>query len=55
MEVSITSSCCQNYGICGEQYITDLRFDDNGDLVSSRLRVMTKPLRNSDEYTKAAR
>ena len=55
MEVSITSSCCQNYGICGAQYITDLRFDDNGDLVSSRLRVMTKPLRNSDEYTKAAR
>lgn len=30
LEVSITSTCCQDYGICGEQYITDLRFDNDG-------------------------
>lgn len=30
MEVSIESSCCQNYGICGEQYISDMRFNDAG-------------------------
>jgi Niemann-Pick C1 protein len=55
MEIGIESPCCQNYGICGEQYISDLRFDDNGDLVSSRLRVMTKPLRNSKDYIRSAR
>lgn len=55
MEVSIESSCCQNYGICGEQYISDLRFDNSGNLVSSRLRVMTKPLRNSADYIRSAR
>lgn len=55
MEIGIESACCQNYGICGEQYISDLRFDDNGELVSSRLRVMTKPLRNSADYIRSAR
>jgi Niemann-Pick C1 protein len=54
-DVTIESTCCQNYGICGEQYITDVRFDDEGDLVSSRLRVMTKPLRGSEDYIRAAR
>ncbi len=30
-------------------------FDDDGKLVSSRLRVMHKPLRNSSAYIRAAR
>jgi Niemann-Pick C1 protein len=55
MQISIESPCCQNYGICGEQYISDLRFDDEGNLVSTRLRVMTKPLRNSADYIRSAR
>lgn len=56
MEVGIESNCCQNYGICGEQYISDIRTDaETGKLLSSRLRVMTKPLHNSSEYIRAAR
>ena len=55
LSVNIESTCCQSYGICGEQYISDLRFDDDGKLKSSRLRVMTKPLRNSKDYIQAAR
>ena len=55
MSVSITSGCCQSYGICGEQYNKDLIFNDEGKLVSSRLRVMHKPLRNSSDYIRAAR
>lgn len=55
MQVSIESTCCQNYGICGEQYITDIRFDDEGNIKSTRLRTMTKPLRGSDDYIRAAR
>ena len=27
-DVTIESNCCQNYGICGEQYITDVRFNN---------------------------
>lgn len=55
LDVSISSACCQNYGICGEQYHTDLIFNEEGTLVSSRLRVMHKPLRNSEDYIRAAR
>lgn len=55
MAISITSGCCQSYGICGEQYNKDLIFNDEGKLVSSRLRVMHKPLRNSYDYIRAAR
>lgn len=55
LSVKITSGCCQSYGICGEQYATDLIFGDDGKLKSSRLRVMHKPLRNSYDYIRAAR
>ena len=56
LEVSITSACCQSYGICGEQYSSDLQFDENtGKLISTRLRVMHRPLRNSYDYIRAAR
>ena len=55
LSVSIDSACCQSFGICGEQYNKDLIFNEKGDLVSSRLRVQHKPLRNSYDYIKAAR
>lgn len=55
LEVSITSTCCQSYGICGEQYSSDLEFDEQGKLISTRLRVMHRPLRNSYDYIRAAR
>lgn len=55
LSISITSACCQSFGICGEQYNKDLIFDDDGKLVSTRLRVMHKPLRNSYDYIRAAR
>ena len=55
MQVSIESPCCQTYGICGEQYRSDLTFGEDGKLKSTRLRVMHKPLRNSYDYIRAAR
>ena len=55
LSVSITSGCCQSYGICGEQYNKDLIFGDDGKLKSTRLRVMHSPLRNSYDYIRAAR
>ena len=32
-----------------------MRFDDDGNLVSTRLRTMTKPLRKSEDYIRSAR
>lgn len=55
LSISIDSPCCQSFGICGEQYNKDLIFDDDGKLVSTRLRVMHTPLRNSYDYIRAAR
>jgi Niemann-Pick C1 protein len=55
LAISITSPCCQSYGICGEQYSTDMQFGDESKLISSRLRVMHRPLRNSYDYIRAAR
>jgi Niemann-Pick C1 protein len=55
LEISITSPCCQSYGICGEQYSSDMQFGEDGKLVSTRLRVMHRPLRNSYDYIRSAR
>jgi Niemann-Pick C1 protein len=54
MAVEIGSSCCQTYGICGEQYNKDISFNDDGTIKSSRLRFMHTPLRKSEDYIKAA-
>lgn len=55
LAIKIDSPCCQSYGICGEQYVTDVTFDEEDKVVSSRLRVMHKPLHNSYDYIRAAR
>lgn len=38
VNVKIDSECCQNYGLCGEQYSLDIIFDDEGVVRATRFR-----------------
>lgn len=38
VKVKVNSKCCQQYGICGEQYSLDVIFDDYGQVSASRFR-----------------
>ncbi|OMJ75522.1 hypothetical protein SteCoe_25300 [Stentor coeruleus] len=55
LEVSISSVCCKKYGICGEQFDTDIIFDDDGNIVTSRFRFQHKALTTQKGYINALR
>lgn len=55
LDVSIESVCCKKYGICGEQYDTDIIFDDEGNIVTSRFRFQHKALTSQKDYIDALR
>lgn len=38
VQVKIDSSCCQDYGLCGEQFSLDVIFDDTGVVRATRYR-----------------
>ncbi|KAM3130411.1 hypothetical protein pb186bvf_017510 [Paramecium bursaria] len=50
LATKINSPCCQKYGICGEQFETDIVTNDEGQVTASRLRFQHTPLHNSKEY-----
>lgn len=53
VQIKIESDCCQNYGICGEQYIGDIVFNDDGKVVSTRFRFQHTMTYTDDDYTRA--
>lgn len=48
--IKILSTCCQSYGICGEQYSGDIIFDDFGSVTASRFRYQNQPLKYQEDY-----
>lgn len=50
IETKITSNCCQQYGICGETFETDIVVNEDGYVKASRLRFQHRPIHNSEDY-----
>ena len=50
VEIKVESDCCQKYGICGEQYVTDISFDRNGKVSATRFRFSHTPVRFQDDF-----
>ena len=50
VKIKIESDCCQKYGICGEQYVSDINFDVNGKVVATRFRYMHTAVRYQDDF-----
>ena len=53
MKIKIESECCQHFGICGEQFVTDIVFDDNGKVSATRFRFQHKPLKYQSDFINA--
>jgi Niemann-Pick C1 protein len=51
--IKIDSDCCQLYGICGEQYVQDVVFNDDGKVISTRFRFQHTMTYDDDDYTRA--
>lgn len=50
VQIKVESACCQQYGICGEQFFTDINFDDNGKVSATRFRFSHTPVRYQDDF-----
>ena len=50
VDIKILSTCCQSYGICGEQYSGDIIFDDLGTVTATRFRYQNQPLKTQEDY-----
>jgi hypothetical protein len=55
LKVPIESVCCKKYGICGEQYETDIVFHKNGEIKASRFRFQHAPLNSQATYIDSMR
>lgn len=52
-QIEVDSTCCQKYGICGEQYSLDIIFDDEGKVEATRFRFQHQPMRYQVDYINA--
>lgn len=50
VKIKVTDDCCQKYGICGEQYVTDITFDLDGKVSATRFRFQHTPVRYQDDF-----
>ncbi len=50
VQIKIESECCQKYGICGEQFLTDISFDKYGKVSSTRFRFSHTPVLYQDDF-----
>ena len=48
--IKVESECCQKYGICGEQFVSDVSFDKNGKVSSTRFRFQHTPVHYQDDF-----
>lgn len=53
VNVKIESECCQKFGICGEQFVTDISFNKNGEVDATRFRFQHRPVRYQEDYIRA--
>lgn len=53
VKLKIDSECCQQYGICGEQYVGDVVFNQDSKVISTRFRFQHQMTRTDDDYTRA--
>ncbi len=44
VKIKVESDCCQKYGICGEQFVTDVAFDRDGRVSATRFRFSHTPV-----------
>ena len=38
VKISVESDCCQSFGICGEQFVSDIIFNSDGKVTATRFR-----------------
>lgn len=50
LKMKADSYCCKSKAICGEPYVSDITFNENGDIESSRFRFQHVALRNQSIY-----
>lgn len=50
VNVKIDSECCQNYGLCGEQYSLDIIFDDEGVVRATRFRFQHQTMKSQEDF-----
>lgn len=50
INIKVESECCQKYGICGEQFVSDVSFDKNGKVSSTRFRFQHTPVLYQDDF-----
>lgn len=52
VDIKIESKCCQKYGICGEQFVSDISFDKNGRVSATRFRFAHTAVHYQDDFIK---
>lgn len=50
LKIRIDSKCCVEEGVCGETYVTDISFDEQGNIEASRFRFFHVPLVNNSIF-----
>jgi len=53
LEIPIDGVCCQQYGLCGQQYVSDVKFYNDSPesgIEASRLRMQLKPLAQEKDF-----
>lgn len=53
LHIPVTSQCCQNYGICGEQYQSDVVFSTSSSIATSRLRFQLTKLSTETKFIRS--
>jgi Niemann-Pick C1 protein len=53
VNIKVESDCCQHNGICGEQFVSDIIFDDSGKVSATRVRFQHKPLKYQSDFINA--
>lgn len=50
VNIKVESDCCQLYGICGEQYISDIIFNAAGKVTATRFRFQHTMVYDDNDF-----
>ena len=50
LKIKVDSSCCKNDGLCGEPYVSDIAFNDKGEIEATRFRFYHIALTEQSKY-----
>lgn len=53
LKIKVDSSCCKNDGLCGEPYVSDIAFNDKGEIEASRFRFYHVALNEQQKFVKS--